>query len=217
MTCKMQIPPEKVGDTRSWFKTRGGVLLWHNLEIGCNRPDMMTPATHEDGKPGTPPHWSMGNPEPLTPEQIGVRTEVKIPLPAEWFPKCERCPERPGRQMLAPIAAIRRCSVEELKESLRADVQRFPHMEMDSDSIKCWGCDGTGHVDRHLRVALRKRYWGYELTETGKKKADKTAHKLSEIVKDHVQWDWEGIGYGLANIVFYTEKIEPFTLKESNG
>jgi hypothetical protein len=86
---KFYIGVDDVEKIRGWFKSRGGVLMWTNQEIGVTRPEQITPATHEDGTPGGPPHWAYrGESVSLQPNDIGVRVEFVVPLPVEWFPIC---------------------------------------------------------------------------------------------------------------------------------
>lgn len=202
-----EIPPEKVEMVRDWFKNRGGVLRWTNKDLGnCGAPDKITPALPEPGETKQAPGWAyVGESFPVTPEDIGVRTETAVPLPSEWFPTCDRC-KGTGKITIASLAKVRKQTQKQLLADLEA---KLVHWEWDGKHIKCWCCDGTGHKERHIRVAVRKKPWiGYDLTDTGKAKARKTAEKLGPDVK----WDFEHIGYGLAHLRFYREKIEPFTV-----
>jgi hypothetical protein len=199
------IPPEKVAEVREWFKSRGGAVRWVNKEIGVNRGDVLTPALVND-KPSGPSHWAyVGESFPVKAEEIGVRTETSVPMPVEWFPACDRCGGT-GKVTIKSLAKIRKETQKACLASLKADGRT---VVLDSKNIQCWCCDGTGHKERHIQVAVRKKPWiGYDLTDTGKEKARKIAKKLGPDVK----WDFECIGYGLAHLKFYREKIEPFTV-----
>jgi hypothetical protein len=135
----MHIPPEKVEDIRTWFKARGGVVLWSNQEIGVSRPEMMTPATHQDGSPASPPHWAYGNPVQLKPEEIGVRTETKVEPPLDWFPVCDVC-NGTGRRALQEIATARGVTVADLKNNLEASPEPWTKGIQEDDTFDCWHC-----------------------------------------------------------------------------
>lgn len=51
---------EKIAD---WLKTRNGVRVWVNRDLGSPRVGLetFTPATDENGNPYPSPHWSNGN------------------------------------------------------------------------------------------------------------------------------------------------------------
>jgi hypothetical protein len=53
----LSIPPSHVERVSSWIRTRGGVAVWPNLEIGGGGGDGLTPALDEDGKPTACPGW----------------------------------------------------------------------------------------------------------------------------------------------------------------
>lgn len=62
------IEPENESKVANWLKNRGGIAVWKNCDlgspsIGC---ESYTPATHEDGKMATSPHWQYGN----TPDRV---------------------------------------------------------------------------------------------------------------------------------------------------
>lgn len=201
------IAPEKVEEVRDWFKNRGGVLRWTNKDLGnCGAPDKITPALPEEGATKQAPGWAyVGDAFPVKPEQIGVRTVTAVPLPPEWFPACDRCGGT-GKVTIASLAELRGEDPTVLLTKLR---EQGNCVILDDEHVQCWNCEGTCHVNRHIRVAVRKAPWiGYDLTETGKEKARKTAKKLGADVK----WDFECVGYGLAHLIFYREKIEPFTV-----
>lgn len=56
------------------------------------------------------------------------------------------------------------------------------------------------------------------LYRNGKGKGERMANKLQKLHPDEpkIQFDFEHIGNGLANLVFYTEVITPFTLEDSS-
>jgi len=202
-----EIGPEKVAEVREWFKNRGGVLRWTNKDLGnCGAPDKITPALPNPGETKQAPGWAyVGDAFPVKAKEIGVRTVTAVSLPPEWFPKCDRC-DGTGKVTVASLAKIRKQSQKKTRADLEANGTTF----VDRKHIQCWCCNGTGHKERHIRVAVRKAPWiGYDLTETGKEKARKTAKKLGADVK----WDFEHVGYGLAHLKFYREKIEPFTVE----
>lgn len=215
----MLIPPDKVDQTRTFFRERGGVVLWRNQEIGVQRPEIMTPARNADGLLAVKPHWAYGNEMMLRPDQIGIRTEVKIGLPAEWFPVCPNC-NGDGRDNLKRIAAVRGVDVVTLvTDNLRNKFMEDVQVTQTSSTCRCWRCQGTGHIERHISVAVRRQYWGgYKLTKTGEAKAEKTAKKLEKLHNlPKIHWDFEHQGYGIAHLVFYTEEIVPFILEDSHA
>lgn len=53
----LSIPPALVEQVSSWIRTRGGVAVWPNLEIGNRGGDGLTPALNEDGSPTPCPGW----------------------------------------------------------------------------------------------------------------------------------------------------------------
>jgi hypothetical protein len=201
------IAPEKVEMVRDWFKNRGGVLRWTNKDLGnCGAPDKITPALPDPGETKQAPGWAyVGDSFPVKPEEIGVRTETAVVLPPEWFPVCDRC-DGTGKVSVASLAKVRKQTQKATLAALKSDGRT---LLVDAKNIKCWCCDGTGHKERRIQVRVKKAPWiGYDLFDAGKEKARKIAKKLGPDVK----WDFEFVGYGLAQLRFYREKIEPFTL-----
>jgi hypothetical protein len=205
--AKFHVPVEQVADVRNWFASRGGVVMWTNKEIGNNRPEVITPKLDKDGKPTGAPHWAyIGEPAELQPADLDVRTETDVPVPAEWFPVCEHC-NGGGKRTVTSLATAR-------QEDVASVSYKIAHGEIqvnnyDGTVFDCTWCQGTGHIDRHLSVAVRKKYWGYDISATGKSRAEKYAKKLGAGVK----WYWEHVGYGRAELKFYREKIEPFVME----
>jgi len=70
-TTKTKIDSSIAPTIRHWIDSGRGVRIWHNAEIGNNRPDMFTPADNE-----TPPHWvyPVHDSEILDPANIVVET-----------------------------------------------------------------------------------------------------------------------------------------------
>lgn len=204
---KMLIPPDRVESTRMWFREREGCLVWHDQEIkGWIRPDVMTPKTNDDGSPVRPPHWSMGNPEPILPEQIGVRAEQIITPPLDWWPVCGYC-QGTGRYSVAAVAEARKWPIEQVRKSLVED-QKTPVRESD-DTIGCSGCQETGHTNRQITGGSKPGTKGAEPGDKLKKRAHEAAAKLgADVLCDYIRYDerlWE--------VVFYTERIAPFSLE----
>jgi hypothetical protein len=205
--AKFHVPVEQLADVRSWFANRGGVLMWTNKEIGNSRPEVLTPKTTAEGKPATAPHWAyIGEPVELKPEDLAVRTETTVDPPVDWFPTCEHC-KGTGRRSLANLAEARSEPAEVTHAAIVAGTISVNNYN-GVDEFDCTWCQGTGHVERHLTVAVRRKYWGYDISETGKARAAKYAKRLG----DGVRWTWEHVGYGLAELKFYREHVEPFVL-----
>ena len=217
MDYLMLIPPDMVEATRGFFRDRGGVVLWKNCEIGVSRPDMMTPATHQDGSPPKPPHWAYGNKYyVLRPEEIGVREETVIVPPDEWFDKCDAC-KGSGRRFITELASARQETVKVCRERLiEANKDHPERLDMqDNGTIRCWACN-AGVKDRNIRVAIRRKYWGLDISDTGKGKAQQICRKLAKLFPDPrpVHFDWQYDGWGRARLFFYRETITPFTLED---
>lgn len=66
---------------KSWFETRGGIAVWHGLNLS-NIRQLITPLHDEEGKRYTKPSWDMPN-EPseiitdISQVQVGVDKEVR--------------------------------------------------------------------------------------------------------------------------------------------
>lgn len=206
---KMTIGPDKLEQTRKFFRERGGVVLWKSQDLSdLTRPELMTPATHEDGSKATPPHWAYGDPEPLKPEDICVRTRTPVEPPLAWFPVCTCC-EGTGRYPLSSIAEARGCTIEELPELQHISTHPDAWDRDAQDTIKCSACFGTGHTNRHIHIRV-KRHWTGIMEVVGRVKPDKLAKKLGT----RVQWDFTCVGYGRAEVYFFRETIVPFTLED---
>ena len=68
------IDAEHADKFRDWIATRGGVLCWHNLEIGGGHsPYVYTPAK-TDAIDTAVPGWRFGDPQLLDPATVQVRT-----------------------------------------------------------------------------------------------------------------------------------------------
>lgn len=89
------IEPYKIDDTHAekldlWLRTRGGVFVWKNLDLGSptSGATSCTPATTQEGTPYPSPHWRFGNkPERhLTrhDEVVVSRIETVEQLPAKF-------------------------------------------------------------------------------------------------------------------------------------
>jgi hypothetical protein len=63
------------------------------------------------------------------------------------------------------------------------------------------------------RGRLKAYYWGLGLSDASEKKADRIRLKLVTKLHDSVHWRWEHAGDGLADVIFYTVKLTPFTLE----
>lgn len=63
----------------SWIKTRGGVAVWHSVNLSNPGVSWSTPKLQENGEPSTPPTWQSGNePKVITdPELIEVFTSTE--------------------------------------------------------------------------------------------------------------------------------------------
>jgi hypothetical protein len=206
MTYRMLIYPTDVDNVRSWFATRQGCVVWTNKEIGYSRPDLMTPKLQEDGSETRPPHWAyVGHPDPIKPEEIGIRTEKQIPLPKEWFPACERC-QGSGRRSLKELADIRKETIDELLAHAPPIIQ---DVSVEKGTFNCNQCRGSGHEIKAPRIRLKREYWGgYTVKETTKIKMTKMASKLGT----DILWDWNHCDSGFGEVFFYTEEIVPFSL-----
>jgi hypothetical protein len=216
MSYKMQIPPDKVEQTRKFFRERGGCLLWKNLDLSSyGTPEIMTPATHEDGSKATPPTWRHGDPVSLIPAEIGVRTEDAVALPPEWFIECEYC-HSTGRRAISELAEARGESFDECKAFLIENNKDRPeHLDLKGSTIRCWVCSGNGYTDVHVHVEIRRRYWGIDISERGKERASRWCRRLEKHYAEDirpVQFYWQHIDKGLAELKFYRETIVPFTL-----
>jgi hypothetical protein len=191
--------------------------MWTNQEIGVQRAELITPATIEkEGQQKDaskhPPHWAYGNPQHLKPEEIGVRTETPVKLPLDWFPKCTYC-EGTGLYPIIEIAKARGQTLDQIKAWLSLQDPNLFHYDPSKDTVRCTACNETGHVDRHVTVGLKKGTWGYEMYDTGRKRAERICKQLKDKHGPVVQYYWEGIGNGRAELKFYTETIVPFTLE----
>lgn len=211
MKYAMQIPPLAAQSVRDWFQTRGGVIMWINREIGHDRPEIITPNLDPRGNLTDAPHWAYGDCLHLSPGLIGIVDRADIVPPASWFPKCIQCHGK-GRLPIKRLAQARSCSIVDASHLLVSQgIEIFPI----DVSYTCTYCQGTGHVERYIRVAVRRKYWGYELTKTGKTRAERYCADLQKLQPEgspEVMYDWNHCGRGLAELCFYTEKLTPFTL-----
>lgn len=209
---KFSITPDKVSDVRKWIRDLGGVWLWTNKEIGNNRPDIITPQTDESGNPYGCPHWAyVGQPKEISETEIVITTITVITIPPQWFPGCQRC-NGTGKRSLQSLADIRHETLAELLDQL-------PTLHIvrnaNGETFDCNQCDGTGYCNdnytRKFYAAIRRKYWGLDITETGKERGKRIAKRLSKHYGETVLFDWSYCGFGLAEFSFFTETIAPFT------
>ena len=57
---KLACAPENAEKFKDWLANRGGIAFWRSVSLSDPGRTMSTPATHQDGKPATKPHWMMG-------------------------------------------------------------------------------------------------------------------------------------------------------------
>jgi hypothetical protein len=73
---------------RDWIQHRGGLVLWHALDLGYRPMYAMAPQLDDDGSVLGPPSWRYGRPELITDEAaVGVRTDVlfaTVPVKLVW-------------------------------------------------------------------------------------------------------------------------------------
>lgn len=76
--------PENEAKAIEWLKTRGGIAVWSNKDLGSPNLGQTahTPATHADGSPATSPHWTYGNGAPdrivTNPAEVIVQTYREV-------------------------------------------------------------------------------------------------------------------------------------------
>ena len=82
---QITISPENEGKLATWLRTRGGIAVWSNKDLGSPSLGLQTftPALTEDGKPYPCPDWRFGTSGPdfivTDPAQVSVQSlrEVK--------------------------------------------------------------------------------------------------------------------------------------------
>jgi hypothetical protein len=218
-TYKMTIHADRVSEVREWFRSRKGVALWTNLEIGNNRPDMMTPATDKEGRPAilnyTKPHWAMGFKEYLSPDDIQVVTRTDLALPPEWFPICSRCLGT-GVRSLVELSTIRGETLEQTLELTKGESWYWGEVDTDTYTFPCNYCRGTGHERKPHKGRIRRHYWGTWISDGSERKAKAMCVKLAryyQLPEKEVEFDWSYAGYGLAEFTFCRCIYSPFTLE----
>ena len=76
--------PENEAKAIEWLKTRGGIAVWSNKDLGSANlgSQSFTPALTADGKPMNSPHWQCGNSGPdrivTNPAEVIVQTYREV-------------------------------------------------------------------------------------------------------------------------------------------
>lgn len=55
---KHTIQSENAKKIHEWIDTRGGIFIWHSIDLSNPDKEIITPALTVDGKPYQKPHWS---------------------------------------------------------------------------------------------------------------------------------------------------------------
>lgn len=78
MTKPIEIRTDNIPQIKDWLTNRGGVAVWHSIDLRTAGEYVLTPALTRTGKPTTPPSWqSAKTPEIITdPAQILVYQEA---------------------------------------------------------------------------------------------------------------------------------------------
>lgn len=82
-TNRVTISPENEKQLAAWLKTRGGIAVWQNCDLGSASlgAEQFTPATKQDGSPATSPDWRCGNNPAFIitdSSQITVQTDKEV-------------------------------------------------------------------------------------------------------------------------------------------
>jgi hypothetical protein len=209
---KFQIPIADIEKVRMWFRERGGVIHWSNLEIGNYRPEMITPAKTAEGRDYKNPHWSMGDPITLQPNNINVSTIEILQAPRSMFADCVRC-DGTGKRSLLELASIRRESIDELRQQIDT-ISNLRNVDWTADSFDCTYCGGTG-CDDYRKLYSHKRQYCSGITLVSCIKANKAKLLLERETGKIVEYDFSPISPidgRMAELRFYHETITPFSL-----
>ena len=186
----------------SWAANGRGIRLWKSHDLGAGRPDMITP-----GDSGSP-HWAYPNYAEIQLSDIEYDERNVLPLPCEWFDKCQKC-EGSGLRTYAELAQVRNETVDQVK---KACTHVIPH---DEDHFVCTWCQGDRHEVRRFTIRIERKYWGGYEPVGGTKFGDgtreppaKVASMLKKLRKHYnrtdIKWDW---GYpeegNMALVTFY--------------
>ena len=205
---KFTITQNDLDQVVGWWKANRGIMLWRNLELGSSRNDQITPAD------GDKPHWSMGSVGEIYPHEIKVEFRTPLELPPKWFPKCENC-KGTAKRSIQELADIRKETLKETLElTMRSDWRWGPVVD---GMFPCNYCNGTGHKVEKIKFRVKHQYWGgYTESASGlakcKKMADGLAKHYGVTAPEKVEYDWNHIGYGMAEAYFY--KVESKMLDE---
>jgi hypothetical protein len=205
---KFVLTPEEAVKVENWITMGRGVLIWRSKDLSISRPDMITP-----GDATQAPHWAyVGQPEKADIDTFVVVKRTKVDLPPEWFPPCPHCNGK-GTRSVQEIADIRGESVKQVRKQFQDDnriVMRGP------DDFDCWSCRGSGHTVEAPTFRVKRlppyKGGGMECSATGINKCVQLCRKMEEFygVPD-IKWDWEFIGNGMGQAVFFTEEEKPFS------
>lgn len=75
----MEIQESNAAKIAEWFRTRGGILVWDNADLGFDRGDTITPMVDANGQPVGKPAWWCGQARAITsPEEIVVIRKKEV-------------------------------------------------------------------------------------------------------------------------------------------
>ena len=74
-----QIQHDSAAKIAEWMISRGGILVWQNLDMSANMGDTITPATDASGNPTSKPYWYCGNAKAISSiDEIEVFTKKEV-------------------------------------------------------------------------------------------------------------------------------------------
>lgn len=186
----------------SWVKAGRGIRLWKSHDLGAGRPDVVTPGDSDK------PHWAYPAYQDITLADIEYDEQHFLPIPPEWFEKCQKC-NGTGLRTYADLAQVRNESIEQTK---KACTHVIPH---DEDHFVCTYCQGDKYDVKRFKIKIERKYWGGWEPVGGTKFGDgswdppaKVKSMLKKLSKHYgrtdILWDW---GYpeegNMAEVKFY--------------
>ena len=78
---KYVVSPDNAQRIAEWLRTRGGIAIWHSIDLSDLGRTMTTPVQNQDGTPAGKPHWKMDSTPAriiTDPAEVWVSKDVEV-------------------------------------------------------------------------------------------------------------------------------------------